>query len=143
MAFGLVPTSPRSQSSSLVLSMSRSAVSMSAIVHTSRYRKQAGFSDAASDAILPAMTPKAVKRSVQFIARQSWFPAFGKRTVPYIDKVLYKATRGRVGTMSASGFTGLVLTTVGRKTGKERSVPVLRPTVVRRSEEHTSELQSH
>ncbi|MBW8805243.1 MAG: nitroreductase family deazaflavin-dependent oxidoreductase [Catenulisporales bacterium] len=71
------------------------------------------------------MTPKAVKRSVQFIARQSWFPAIGKRTVPYVDKALYKATRGRFGTMSGSGFTGLLLTTIGRKTGKERSVPLL------------------
>ncbi|NUP50576.1 MAG: nitroreductase family deazaflavin-dependent oxidoreductase [Catenulispora sp.] len=71
------------------------------------------------------MTPKAMKKTVQLIARQSWFPAIGKRTIPQIDKVLYKATRGRVGTMSASGFTGLLLTTTGRKTGKERSVPLL------------------
>jgi deazaflavin-dependent oxidoreductase (nitroreductase family) len=71
------------------------------------------------------MTPKAVKNSVQFIARQSWFPAIGKRTIPHVDRVLYKVSRGRVGTMSGSGFTGLLLTTVGRKTGKERSVPLL------------------
>lgn len=71
------------------------------------------------------MTSTAVKKTVQLVARQSWFPAIGKRTIPYIDKVLYKATRGRVGSMSASGFTGLLLTTTGRKTGKERSVPLL------------------
>jgi deazaflavin-dependent oxidoreductase (nitroreductase family) len=71
------------------------------------------------------MTPQAVKKTVQFVARQSWFPAIGKRTIPYIDKALYKATRGRFGSMSASGFTGLLLTTTGRKTGKERSVPLL------------------
>ncbi|GAA1952395.1 nitroreductase family deazaflavin-dependent oxidoreductase [Catenulispora subtropica] len=71
------------------------------------------------------MTPKAMKKTVQLIARQSWFPAIGKRTIPHIDKVLYKATRGRVGSMSASGFTGLLLTTIGRKTGKERSVALL------------------
>jgi deazaflavin-dependent oxidoreductase (nitroreductase family) len=71
------------------------------------------------------MTPKTVKKSVQFIARQTWFPAVGRRTIPHLDRFLYKTTRGRVGSMSASGFTGLLLTTVGRKTGKERSVPLL------------------
>lgn len=71
------------------------------------------------------MTPKLVKTSAQLIARQPWFPAIGKRTIPYLDKLLYKATRGRIGTMSASGFTGLLLTTTGRKTGKERSAPLL------------------
>jgi deazaflavin-dependent oxidoreductase (nitroreductase family) len=71
------------------------------------------------------MAPKVVKKSVQALARQAWFPAIGKRIVPPIDRLLYKASRGRVGTMSGSGFTGLLLTTVGRKTGKERSVPLL------------------
>lgn len=71
------------------------------------------------------MTPKALKRTAQSLARQSWFVAVGKHTLPHVDRVLYKATRGRVGAMSPSGLTGLLLTTVGRKTGKERSVPLL------------------
>ena len=71
------------------------------------------------------MAPKVVKNFVQSMARQAWFPAIGKRIVPRIDKVLYAVSGGRFGTMSGSGFTGLLLTTVGRKTGKERSVPLL------------------
>lgn len=71
------------------------------------------------------MAPKLMKKSVQFVARQAWFPAVGKRIVPRVDKFLYKVSGGRFGSMSVSGFTGLLLTTVGRKTGKERSVPLL------------------
>jgi deazaflavin-dependent oxidoreductase (nitroreductase family) len=71
------------------------------------------------------MAPKVVKKSIQFVARQPWFPAIGKRIIPRLDKVLYKVSGGRFGTMSGTGFTGLLLTTVGRKTGKERSVPLL------------------
>jgi deazaflavin-dependent oxidoreductase (nitroreductase family) len=71
------------------------------------------------------MAPKVVQKLVQVVARQAWFPAIGKRVVPRFDKVLYKISGGRFGMMSASGFTGLLLTTTGRKTGKERSVPLL------------------
>lgn len=63
--------------------------------------------------------------AIQFVAGKAWFAKVGKRVIPPIDKVLYKASKGRVGTMSGTGFNGLLLTTVGRKTGKERSVPLL------------------
>src|SRR5512139_2160268 len=71
------------------------------------------------------MAPKVVKKSVQYVARQQWFPVVGRRVIPRVDRVLYKVSGGRFGTMSGSGFTGLLLTTVGRKTGKDRSVPLL------------------
>jgi deazaflavin-dependent oxidoreductase (nitroreductase family) len=71
------------------------------------------------------MAPKGVQKSIQFVARQAWFAKVGRQIIPRIDKVLYKVSGGRFGTMSGTGFTGLLLTTVGRKTGKERSVPLL------------------
>jgi deazaflavin-dependent oxidoreductase (nitroreductase family) len=71
------------------------------------------------------MTPKALKSTAQTLARQPWFVAVGKHTIPRLDRVLYKVTGGRYGAMSPSGIPGLLLTTVGRKTGKERSVPLL------------------
>jgi deazaflavin-dependent oxidoreductase (nitroreductase family) len=71
------------------------------------------------------MAPKAVMKSAQVVARQPWFPPIGKRIIPPIDKTLYKLSGGRIALMSASGYTGLLLTTTGRKSGKERSVPLL------------------
>lgn len=71
------------------------------------------------------MAPTLVTKTAQAMARQSWFPAIGKRIVPPLDKVLYKVSGGRIGTMSASGLPGLLLTTTGRKTGQPRSVPLL------------------
>jgi deazaflavin-dependent oxidoreductase (nitroreductase family) len=64
-------------------------------------------------------------KSAQVMARQTWFPAIGKRVVPPLDKLLYKATGGRVGMLTPSGYPGLMLTTVGARTGKEREVPLL------------------
>jgi hypothetical protein len=71
------------------------------------------------------MAPKTLSKTAQAIARQPWFPPIGKRFVPQVDKVLYKVSGGRIGMLSAGGLTGLLLTTTGRKTGKERSVPLL------------------
>ena len=71
------------------------------------------------------MTLNGLKRTTQALARQPWFLAVGRRTIPHVDRALYKVTGGRFGAMSPSGLTGLLLTTVGRKTGKERSVPLL------------------
>lgn len=71
------------------------------------------------------MKPMGLKRTAQILASQTWFVAVGKHTIPRVDRVLYKVTRGRFGAMSPSGLTGLLLTTIGRKTGKERSVPLL------------------
>jgi deazaflavin-dependent oxidoreductase (nitroreductase family) len=64
-------------------------------------------------------------KSAQVWRAMTWFPAIGKRVVPPLDKFLHKVSNGRVGMLSPSGYPGLMLTTVGAKTGQEREVPLL------------------
>lgn len=64
-----------------------------------------------------------VTRATIAIGSRPWFLALMKRAVP-IDRAVYRLTRGRVNTMGR-GFTGMLLTTTGRKTGLPRSVPLL------------------
>ncbi|MFN8544155.1 MAG: nitroreductase/quinone reductase family protein [Candidatus Binatia bacterium] len=45
------------------------------------------------------------------------------RLVGRVHTVLYRATRGRIG-HSAGGFTTLLLTTTGRRTGQPRTAPL-------------------
>jgi deazaflavin-dependent oxidoreductase (nitroreductase family) len=58
---------------------------------------------------------------VQRIGRQRWFGKLGKVILP-VDRAITRLTGGRV--VAAGLLPALTLTTVGRKTGKERSQPL-------------------
>jgi deazaflavin-dependent oxidoreductase (nitroreductase family) len=60
----------------------------------------------------------------QWLARQTWFAAFGRRFVG-MDRWLLRRTKSR---WSAAGWYGLpflLLTTTGRKSGEPRTQPLL------------------
>jgi len=64
------------------------------------------------------------KRLIQRLGHQRWFSAIGRRLSP-IDRGLYRLTGGRVGTTGMRVQPTLLLTTIGRRTGKERTTPVM------------------
>jgi deazaflavin-dependent oxidoreductase (nitroreductase family) len=51
--------------------------------------------------------------------------ALGRRTFPRVDKVLQRATRGRVSLAGAIGMRLLMLETTGRRTGEPRVTPLI------------------
>lgn len=58
------------------------------------------------------------------LAWHPWFSAVGRRVVP-VDRWLEQKTRGRLTIVGHNAVPQLLLTTVGRKTGKPRTTPVL------------------
>jgi deazaflavin-dependent oxidoreductase (nitroreductase family) len=62
---------------------------------------------------------------VQKLGRQKWFAATFRGIAPHVDRFLYKATKGRVATLTGTGLPTLLLTTTGRKSGQPRTVPLL------------------
>jgi deazaflavin-dependent oxidoreductase (nitroreductase family) len=64
-------------------------------------------------------------RTIQQLGHKKWFAAVGKQVAPRIDRLLLKVTGGRGVTIGGKGLPTLFLTTVGRKTGKERITPLL------------------
>jgi deazaflavin-dependent oxidoreductase (nitroreductase family) len=63
-------------------------------------------------------------RLVQWMAALPVFrKLFGPRLIPVVDRWLYKLTGGRL-LLGALILDSLILTTVGRKSGEERTVPV-------------------
>lgn len=59
------------------------------------------------------------------VGRQKWFATALKGVAPHIDRFLGKATGGRVFMLTGTGLPTLLLTTTGRKSGQERTVPLL------------------
>ncbi|HVB26592.1 MAG TPA: nitroreductase/quinone reductase family protein [Mycobacteriales bacterium] len=53
-----------------------------------------------------------------------WFAAVGRRLVP-LDRLVVRASKGRLSTIGRHGLPTLILTTRGRRSGIERSVPLL------------------
>jgi deazaflavin-dependent oxidoreductase (nitroreductase family) len=51
--------------------------------------------------------------------------ALGRRTFPRVDKVLQRATRGRVSLAGVIGMRLLMLETTGRRTGEPRVTPLI------------------
>ena len=62
-------------------------------------------------------------RFLQRLGHYRWFALMTKHVVSKIDRALYRATGGRL-TAAGPALPTLLLTTVGRKTGKPRTVPV-------------------
>jgi deazaflavin-dependent oxidoreductase (nitroreductase family) len=63
--------------------------------------------------------------TIQRLGHKKWFAAFGKRVAPRVDRFLLKVTGGRAVTIGRKALPTLFLTTVGRKSGKERVTPLL------------------
>ncbi len=63
--------------------------------------------------------------TIQRLGHKKWFAAVGKRVAPRVDRFLLKVTGGRAVTIGRKAIPTLFLTTVGRKSGKERVTPLL------------------
>ena len=59
------------------------------------------------------------------LGRERWFAAVGARVAPAIDRFLYPLTNGRLLATGPPVAPTLLLTTVGRTSGKERVTPLL------------------
>ena len=60
---------------------------------------------------------------IERMAVSDWFRKIGPKTVPKMDTFVHKITGGRM-TMSGLYTPVLVLTTIGRKSGEPRTVPI-------------------
>ncbi len=60
-----------------------------------------------------------IERLVERAGHTRWFAAVMKRLIPPVDLLLYRRFGGR-----GAGPPTLLLTTVGRKSGRERTVPL-------------------
>lgn len=74
---------------------------------------------------MPKVNPHSrLGRLVQWMAALPLFrKLFGPRVIPVLDRWVYKLTSGRL-LLGALILDSLILTTVGRRSGEERSVPV-------------------
>jgi deazaflavin-dependent oxidoreductase (nitroreductase family) len=63
-------------------------------------------------------------RALRRIGHRRWFAIMVKYSGCKLDKALYRASRGRL-TLAGRSMPIMLLTTRGRKTGKDRTVPVL------------------
>ncbi|GAA1961950.1 nitroreductase/quinone reductase family protein [Catenulispora subtropica] len=59
------------------------------------------------------------------LGRKQWFATTFKGVAPHVDRFLGRATGGRVFILTGTGRPTLLLTTTGRKSGQERTVPLL------------------
>jgi deazaflavin-dependent oxidoreductase (nitroreductase family) len=63
-------------------------------------------------------------RAMRALGHRRWFAAAGRRFGAPLDRVLYRATRGRL--VSTAGVAPtMLLTTTGRRTGRPRTTPVM------------------
>ena len=75
----------------------------------------------------PRIPSSRLRRAVARLAHHRWFAALGRRLAP-ADRVLYRATSGRLTIMGPQGAAmppTLLLTTIGRRSGKPRPTPVM------------------
>jgi deazaflavin-dependent oxidoreductase (nitroreductase family) len=59
------------------------------------------------------------------VGRQKWYATALKGVAPHVDRFLGRVTGGRVSMLTGTGLPTLLLTTTGRKSGLERTVPLL------------------
>jgi deazaflavin-dependent oxidoreductase (nitroreductase family) len=63
-------------------------------------------------------------RVLRWLGHRRWFAAAGRRFGAPVDRVLYRATRGKV--CSTAGVAPVILlTTTGRRSVRERTTPVM------------------
>ena len=65
------------------------------------------------------------RRIVRSLGHKPWFAAIGRRYASRIDPPLYRLSRGRLTTLGARTVPILLLTTTGRRSGLERTPPVM------------------
>ena len=61
---------------------------------------------------------------IRTLGHQKWFAAAGRRAVP-VDRWIQRRTGGRLTILGPEVLPTLVLTTIGRKSGQPRSVPLI------------------
>jgi deazaflavin-dependent oxidoreductase (nitroreductase family) len=66
----------------------------------------------------------AYTRLIRWLGHKRWFAAFAVRFGSAFDRLAYRATRGRL-TATGSVAPLMLLTTTGRRTGRERTTPVI------------------
>jgi deazaflavin-dependent oxidoreductase (nitroreductase family) len=59
------------------------------------------------------------------MGRKKWFATAFKGVAPHADRFLGRVSGGRVFLLTGTGLPTLLLTTTGRKSGQERTVPLL------------------
>jgi deazaflavin-dependent oxidoreductase (nitroreductase family) len=64
------------------------------------------------------------RRFIHSLGHRRWFAAFAVRFGARLDRMMYRLTRGTF-TPTASVAPTLLLTTVGRSSGRERTTPVI------------------
>jgi deazaflavin-dependent oxidoreductase (nitroreductase family) len=67
---------------------------------------------------------RAYRRLIHWLGHRRWFAAFAVRFGARIDGIMYRLTRGRL-TPTGSVAPVLLLTTTGRRSGRERTTPVI------------------
>ncbi|MBW8482529.1 nitroreductase family deazaflavin-dependent oxidoreductase [Actinomadura parmotrematis] len=72
---------------------------------------------------MPNPAQRAMAPLIQRMAGSVWFSKVGPKIVPRLDKVISKATGGRV-LMSQGMVPSLLLTTTGAKSGQPREAPL-------------------
>ena len=63
--------------------------------------------------------------TVKSLGHARWFAWVGSRVAPPMDRALYRLTGGKVLATGKPVFPTLLLTTVGRRSGHERTTPLL------------------
>lgn len=66
----------------------------------------------------------AYRKLIRWLGHRRWFTAFAVRVGARVDRVTYRVTRGRF-TATGSVAPLMLLTTTGRRTGRERTTPVI------------------
>jgi deazaflavin-dependent oxidoreductase (nitroreductase family) len=61
---------------------------------------------------------------IRRLGRQKWFSEMGRAAVP-VDRLVGRASRGRISVLAMIGLPSLMLTTTGRRSGLPRSQPLL------------------
>ncbi|GAA2021031.1 nitroreductase family deazaflavin-dependent oxidoreductase [Catenulispora yoronensis] len=59
------------------------------------------------------------------LGRKKWFSTAFKGVAPHVDRFLGRVSGGRVFILTGTGRHTLLLTTTGRKSGQQRTVPLL------------------
>jgi deazaflavin-dependent oxidoreductase (nitroreductase family) len=67
---------------------------------------------------------RAYRRLIRWLGHKRWFSAFAVRFGARFDRIMYRATRGKL-TATSSVAPILLLTTKGRRTGRARTTPVI------------------
>jgi deazaflavin-dependent oxidoreductase (nitroreductase family) len=66
-----------------------------------------------------------IEKALKRWGHAPWFAAVARRVAAPFDRVMNRLTRGRSLSFGRKGMPTLMLTTVGRKTGKQRQTPLL------------------